>query len=101
MGTNGSRPMLCEVCGRFAELDWHSITTDHESVEECAASVNSGGAGYWLCSELCHTTAHELMKEECGEGKAAKVIGSMIRRLAEAVCANARKYQKRGGNDGR
>ncbi|WP_231445937.1 hypothetical protein [Brevibacterium zhoupengii] len=96
-----AKPMLCEVCGRFAELEWHSISTDYETVEQCSASVVSGGTGYWLCSDLCHTTAHELMKDETGEGRSAKVIGAMVRRLAEAVSAKARKYHKKGRTNGR
>lgn len=95
-----AKPMLCEVCGRFAELEWHSISTDYDSVEECSASVVAGGTGYWLCSDLCHTTAHALMKDETGEGRSAKVMGAMVRRLAEAVSAKARKYHKKGRTNG-
>jgi|APThiThiocy_ev2_2_1041544.scaffolds.fasta_scaffold92495_1 hypothetical protein len=98
--SSDARPMLCEVCGRFAELEWHSISADYDTTIECSASFASGGTGYWLCSDLCHSTAHELMKDETGEGRSAKVIGAMVRRLAEAVSVKARKYHKRGRTNG-
>lgn len=91
-----AKPMLCEVCGRFAEVEWHSISVDYETTTQCADSLEDGGAGYWLCSDLCHSTAHELMREETGEGRSARVISAMVRRLAEAVSIKARKYHKKG-----
>lgn len=101
MSASGNmKPMLCEVCGRFAELEWHSISADYDSTDECAASVGTGGSGYWLCSDLCHSTAHELMRDETGEGRSARVIGAMVRRLAEAVSVKARKYHKKGRTHG-
>ena len=98
---NESKPMLCEVCGRFTEVEWHSITVDYDTSVQCSAALELGGAGYWLCSDLCHSTAHELMKDDTGEGKSARVIGAMVRRLAEAVSAKSRKYHKRGRTNGR
>jgi hypothetical protein len=99
--SSDAKPMLCEVCGRFAELEWHSISADYDTTIECAASLGSGGPGYWLCSDLCHSTAHELMKDETGDGRSAKVIGAMVHRLAEAVSVKARKYHKKGRPHGR
>lgn len=98
---NEATPMLCEVCGRFAEVEWHSISVDYDTPEECAATYESGGSGYWLCSDLCHSTAHELMNDDTGEGRSARVIGTMVRRLAEAVSAKSRKYHKKGRTNGR
>lgn len=98
--SSDAKPMLCEVCGRFTELEWHCISVDYDTATECAGSFSFGGTGYWLCSDLCHTTAHELMKDETGEGRSAKVIGAMVRRLAEAVSIKARKYHKKGRTNG-
>lgn len=101
MSTTGdAKPMLCEVCGRFAELEWHSISVDYETATECTAAVEAGGSGYWLCADLCHSTAHELMKDETGENRSARAVSAMVRRLAEAVSFNARKYHKKGRTNG-
>ena len=93
-----AKPMICEVCGRFADVEWHCISADYDGKDECAASVTEGGSGYWLCSDLCHPTAHELMESEAEDGKSARVIGAMVRRLAEAVSTKSRKYHKKGRN---
>lgn len=93
-------PLLCEVCGRFADVEWHCISQDYADTMECSVSISEGGTGYWLCSDLCHPTAHVLMDDEGdSEGRAARVVGAMVRRLAQAVSAKARKYQRKERGD--
>ncbi|MGO2943971.1 MAG: hypothetical protein ACTIDO_16945 [Brevibacterium aurantiacum] len=90
--------MVCQVCGRFAEVEWHGMRHDIDDRHECAQS-RDGGTGYWLCADLCHRTAHELMVDDGAPGRAARVISVMVKRLADAVAAKNRRYHKRGDSD--
>lgn len=96
--SNDVKPHLCQVCGRFAETQWHSTSADYETPDECAESLEPGGVGYWLCADLCHKTAHDLMAEGVAGGGSAAVIAVMIKRLADAVETKHRTYRKGKGH---
>lgn len=83
-------PVACEICGRTAELEWHCISEDHHDKRACTAA---GGAGYWLCADLCHNTIHQKMAADPSPGSAARVVTTGLRRLAGAV-RGGKKYQR-------
>lgn len=83
---------LCEVCGRFALLEWHSFEHDHADTMECSADV--GGQGMWLCRDSCHRTAHELMTDAEHPMRAGQAVVEMQTRLARAV-GPGRKYRRK------
>lgn len=85
-----SNPVACEICGRTTELEWHCISDDHHDKPACTAA---GGAGYWLCADLCHNTVHQKMAADPEPGCAARVVTSGLRRLAGAV-QGGKKYQR-------
>lgn len=86
--------MLCQVCGRFAEVQRHSISRDEDDATRCETERTADDVGYWLCTDVCHSTVHELMKEETGSGRSYRAIGRMIERLASAVTTGQRSYRR-------
>lgn len=88
------RPMLCQVCGRFAEVQWHSISRDEDDAARCETERTADDVGYWLCTDVCHQAVHELMKEDTGPGRSVRAIGRMIERLASAVTTGQRSYRR-------
>ena len=80
------RPMLCQVCGRFAEVQWHSISRDEDDAARCETERTADDVGY--------QAVHELMKEDTGPGRSVRAIGRMIERLASAVTTGQRSYRR-------
>lgn len=93
-GHHLKRPMLCQVCGRFAEVQWHSISRDEDDAARCETERTADDVGYWLCTDVCHQAVHELMKEDTGPGRSVRAIGRMIERLASAVTTGQRSYRR-------
>lgn len=92
--TADQRPMLCQVCGRFAELEWHCISRDEDDAAQCEAAKTAEDVGYWLCADVCHATVHELMRQDTDQGRSYRAFGSMIERLASVVTAGQRSYRR-------
>lgn len=90
------KPMLCEVCGRLEELEWHCISHDVDDLAQCATTAGTGG--YWLCAEICHPTAHRKMSEHQETGRASTVVLEMVRQLAKAV-RPGRAYRRRAESE--
>ena len=89
---DGEIPSACEVCGRLARLEWHTIEADIAERRECAQSQ---GEGLWLCADVCHMTCHRLMSDDEESGSAARAVLEMVRRLAAIVETPRRKYTRR------
>lgn len=88
-------PPLCELCGRRAFVAWHCVGVDVDDEAECASEER--GPGFWLCQDMCHPTAHALMAELGGPGRASEAMLRMVARLETAVIGTRRRYRKKGG----
>lgn len=95
----GQRPILCQVCGRFAELDWHSISRDEDDAARCESERTPDDVGYWICADVCHSTVHELMRQDTGDGRSYRAFGAMIERLASVVTAGQRSYRRQASGE--